>query len=286
MTNPDTSMPPAPEVASDPLMETIAGSTVGQQESPAIMRIGVVAEIIEGTQITVKISGSEVLVDCSYLFGQYFPLLGDRVVVLKQDSQWFCLGEMSGAIDSNNPLFNSSFEDGVVATTPTGWTLVVASSGGGTPTFEVSGSLSPENVSGKQMVDFGTDSVGAGSSVADAYSTPVAALPDSKWTGAYYLPAVMMNTIPPLFSQLQMYIQFLDSTSTLIIEYQINTFTVSSYLLGPIYRRLSLPAFPLGYVVAPPGTNSVRVRFRGFFDLQAASFVSFFIDNVILRQVD
>lgn len=286
MTGPDTSMPPAPEVASDPLLETIAGSVVGQQDSPAIMRIGVVAEIIEGTQITVRISGSEVLVDCSYLFGQYYPLLGDRVVVFKQDSQWFCIGEMSGAIDSNNPLFNSSFEDGLVATTPTGWTLVVSTSGGGVPTFWVSGSLSPENVSGKQMVDFGTDSVGAGSSTADAYSTTVAALPDSKWTGAYYLPAVMMNTIPPLFSQLQMYIQFLDSTSTLVVEYQINTFTVSSYLLGPIYRRLSLPAFPVGYVVAPPGTTSVRVRFRGFFDLQAASFVSFFIDNVILRQVE
>jgi hypothetical protein len=279
-------MPPAPEVTSDPLLETIAGSVAGQQESPAILRIGVVAAIIEGSQITVKISGSEVLIDCSYLFGQYFPLMGDRVVVFKQDSQWFCIGEMSGAINSNNPLFNSSFEDGAVATTPTGWTLVVASSGGGVPTFEVSGSLSPENVSGKQMVDFGTDSVGAGSSVADAYSTPITAPPDSKWTGAYYLPAVMMNTIPPLFSQLQMYIQFLDNTSTLIVEYQINTFTVSSYLLGPVYRRLSLPAFPTGYVVAPPNSDTVRVRFRGFFDLQAASFVSFFIDNVILRQVD
>jgi hypothetical protein len=279
-------MPPAPVVTPDPLLDTIAGAVVAQQESPCVMRIGVVTAIIEGTQITVKISGSEVLVDCSYLFGQYYPLLGDRVVILKQDSQWFCVGQMSGAIESNNSLLNGSFEAGTVAAIPDEWTLVVATSGGGVPTFLISGSLSPENVSGKQMVDFGTDSVAAGSSTADAYSTAIPALADSRWTAAYYLPAVMMNTVPPLFSQLQMYVQFLDATSTLISEFQVNSFTVASYLLGPIYRRLSLTAFPSGFVAAPPATAFVRVRFRGFFDLQATSFVSFFIDNVILRQVD
>lgn len=283
MTSP---LPPSPEITVDPLLDTVPGAVVASQESPTVMRIGVVTEIIEGSQITIRISGSEVLVDCSYLFGIYYPLLGDRVVVFKQDSQWFCIGTMSGAIDSNNPLFNSSFEAGTVAVIPDGWTLTVVTSGGGVPTFLVSGSLIPENVSGKQMVEFGTTSVGAGSSTADAYSTSIPTTVGTKWTGAYYLPAVMMNTVPPLFSQLKMYIQFLDNTATLITEFEINSFTVASYLLGPIYRRLSLSAFPQGYVVAPSLTASVRVRFRGFFDLQATSFVSFFIDNVILRQVD
>ncbi len=199
---------------------------------------------------------------------------------------WFCIGQMSGTIDSNNPLFNSSFEQGAVATTPDGWTLVVASSAGGVPTFWVSASLSPTNVSGQQMVDFGVDSIGAGSSVADAYSTAIVTEEGTHWTGAYYLPAVMMNTVPPLFSQLKMYIQFLDAASVVITEPEINSFTVAYYLLGPVYRRLSLAAFPAGYVEAPAGTQSVRVRFRGFFDLPALSFVSFFLDNVILRQVD
>jgi hypothetical protein len=286
VTAPEAPMPAAPSVTPDPILDTLPGAVVASREDNTVLRIGVVTQIIEGSQITVRVSGSNVLVDCSYLFGQYFPLLGDRVVLFKQDSQWFCVGQMSGTISSNNPLFNSSFEVGNVATLPAGWSLTVLSSAGGVPTFEVSGSLSPMEVSGKQMVDFGTDSVGIGSSTADAFSTPIPTVEGTRWTGAYYLPAVMMNTVPPKFSQLQMYIQFLDSVSAVISEFQINSLTVGGYLTGPIYRRLSLAAFPQGYVAAPAGTSFVRVKFRGFFDLNATSFVSFFIDNVILRQVD
>lgn len=285
MTSPDTSMPPAPEVASDPLLETIAGSVVGQQESPAIMRIGVVAAIIEGSQITVKISGSEVLVDCSYAFGIYFPLIGDRVVVFKQDSQWFCIGQMTGSIESNNPLPNSSFEDGTVGVIPTGWSITIISSAAGVPSFLVA-SPGSTNISGKQAADFGTDSVGAGTSQADVYSPTIPAAPDSHWTAAYFLNYGFVGSSPPLFSFIEMFIQFLDGAATLINEYSVNVFSTAADFPGPLYRRFNLSLFPLGYVVAPPNTASVRLRFRGDFQLPAASFVSFFLDNVILRQVD
>ncbi len=273
----------APSIVEDPLLSTLPGAVIAQQESPTVMRIGVVAAITEGTQITVRISASEVLVDCSYLFAQYFPLLGDRVIVLKQDSQWFCVGQMSGSINSNNVLFNSSFEQGVLAALPTGWTITPGLTGAGVPTFEVAGG---ETISGVNVADFGTDSVGAGVSTADVFSTSVPAEPGSKWTGAYFLMQAFVGSIYPMFHDLDMHIQFLDSAGALIIDHEINHLSVGADVASVLYRRLALTAFPEGYVVAPAGTALVRVRFVGIFELPAASFISFFIDNVILRQVD
>lgn len=285
MTAPQAPMPAAPSVTPDPLLDTLPGAVVAQQESPTVMRIGVVTQIIEGSQITVRISGSDVLIDCSYLFAQYFPLLGDRVVVFKQDSQWFCIGQMSGTIESNNPLPNSSFEQGTVGTIPTGWSITVISSAAGVPTFLVAFPGST-NVSGSQAADFGTDSIGAGISQADVYSPTVGATTDSHWTAAYFLNYAFVASVPPMFSSLETFIQFLDSTGTLISEFSINMLSASADIHGPLYRRLNLNTFPAGFVSAPAGTEFVRLRFRGEFELPAASFVSFFLDNVILRQVD
>lgn len=285
MTAPQAPMPAAPSVTPDPLLDTLPGAVVAQQESPTVMRIGVVTQIIEGSQITVRISGSDVLIDCSYLFGQYYPLLGDRVIVFKQDSQWFCIGQMSGTIESNNPLPNSSFEQGAVGTMPTGWSINVISSAGGVPTFLVAFPGST-NISGSQAADFGTDSIAAGFSIADVYSPTIAAAPDSHWTAAYFLNSAFVGSSPPLFSLLELFIQFLTPTGVLITEYSVNVMSFFADVVGPLYRRLSLNAVPAGYVSAPIGTGLVRLRFYGEFDLPAASFVSFFLDNVILRQVD
>lgn len=288
MTTPDTAQPlpilPVPIISEDPLLDTIPGAIIAQQESPTVLRIGVVAEIIEGSQITVRISGSDVLVNCSYLFYQYFPLLGDRVIVLKQDSQWICLGQMSGAIGSNTPLLNSSFEDGVVGTAPTGWSLTVGLTGAGVPTFLVAFPGS-NNISGSQVADFGTDSIGAGQSTATAFSTPVPAAVGSKWTGAYFLTSAFIGSSFPLFSSLELNIQFLDVVGAVITSNMINALDIGFDLITPIYRRLSLTLFPAGFVVAPAGTVSARIAFAGIFNLPAASFTSFYIDNVILREV-
>ncbi len=285
MTSPELSMPVAPEVTSDPLLETIAGAVVASRESPTVMRIGVVTQLIEGSQITVRISGSNILVNCSYLFGVYFPLLGDRVVVLKQDSQWFCIGQMTGDIGSNNLLPNSSFEDGIVGAMPDGWTINVISSGAGVPTFLVA-SPGSVNISGKNRVDFGTDSVGAGQSIADVFSPVVPATPDTRWTAAYYLTNAFIVTSPPLFTDLGFWIQFLDAGGAVIVEYELNGFSLGADVAAPVYRRISLTSFPNGYVISPAGTVSARIKFRGTFDLSTATFVSLFLDHVILRQVN
>lgn len=267
----------------DPLLQ-LPQAIVDQQESPAIMRIGVVAAIVEGSQITVKVSGSEVLIDCSYLLFQYFPLLGDRVILIKQDSQWVCLGQMTGPVGSNNLLYNPSFELGAVGSIPDGWTVNVISSGAGVPSFLVASYGSP--LTGKQIVDFGTDSIGAGVSQAEAWSRTVDAQPGSAWTAAFWQMGVLTASVAPDFSDLDFFIEFTDSTGAVIASNGIVGYSTSADVYVPLYKRLSLALYPTGKVIAPTGTQGVRVRFLGRFGLPAASFFSFFIDNVILRQVD
>lgn len=283
-TAPMPNIPAAPTVVEDPLLETLPGAVIAQQESPCVMRIGVVVEINEGTQITVRISGSDVLVNCSYQFPVYFPLLGDRVVVLKQDSQWFCVSQMSGPLDSNNPLFNASFELGAIGALPDGWTVTVTASGAGTPTLTVDATSSIK-VTGTKVADFGTVSVLAGISTAEAYSTPLGAVPQSRWTAAYFLAAAEVGSSPPRFSQLDLHIQFLDAGLVVIGDEMVNGLNTFSSIIGPAYRRLDLALYPTGAAVAPIGTVYVRIAFKARFELPATSFSSFFIDNVILRQV-
>ncbi len=274
-----------PSVVEDPLLSTLPGAVIAQQESPAVMRIGVVAAINEGSMITVRISGSDVLLDCSYLFNQYWPLLGDRVIVMKQDSQWVCLGQMSGPVGSNNPLPNSSFEEGVIGSLPTGWTLTVGLTGAGVPTFTVAGG-GGTTISGLRVVDFGTDSVGAGVSTAEAFSPTVPALPGSKWTAAYFVTSAIIGSIYPMYSDISTYIEFLDPTGVVLVGENIDNYSTGVDIPVLVYRRLSLTLFPAGFVVAPAGTASARVTMFATFELPAASYASFFIDNVILRQVD
>lgn len=286
MTAPEAPMPAAPSVTPDPLLDTLPGAVVAQQEISTVMRIGVVTYIVEGSQITVRVSGSNVLVDCSYQFGVYFPLLGDRVILLKQDSQWFCVGQMSGTIDSNNPLTNGSFEDGTVGVIPVGWSITVLASGAGVPSFLVA-SPGSTNVSGVNAADFGTDNAGPpGFSQADVYSPTIPAAPDTHWTAAYYLNYAFVVSVPPQFSDIETWIQFLDSTGALVTEFNVNNFAVGADFHGPLYRRLNLSLFPVGYVTSPAGTSFARIRFRGSFEVPTGGLVSFFLDHVILRQVN
>lgn len=99
----------------------LPAATQGVPESPVVMRIGVVTDIVEADNITVQISGSPVLVTASYLWPQYQPVPGDRVVVYRQDSQWFVVGTMSGP--NNTALLNPGFELGNVGSAPTNWTV-------------------------------------------------------------------------------------------------------------------------------------------------------------------
>lgn len=156
------------------------------EESPVVARIGVVVDFVEADNITVRISGSPSLVNASFAFPWYEPVLGDRVYVIRQDSQWFVLGTMSGPINSLAP--NASFELGTLGggTPPTDWTVNNIS----TPAGAVAGmekSLPPASVGqrGLFVAAFGCATAGtAGTAVFDAFSTPVAAAEGQSWIAA------------------------------------------------------------------------------------------------------
>lgn len=163
------------------LLQSLPGQIVGSQgESPTVTRIGVVAEIVEADNITVKISGSPVLVSASYLFPQYQPMVGDVVTVQKQDAAWFVLGTMSGAL--NTLLTNPSFELGGVS--PTSWTVSTVDGGAGVGTFTKS-VVSPLTGQFSGSVDL--TPLGIGTSEMTLLSAPVPADPSSSWTGGIYL---------------------------------------------------------------------------------------------------
>lgn len=87
----------------------------------AVARTGDVTAIT-ATTLIVNVGGTQI--NASYLRGTDF-LIGDLVVVLKQDSSWLCLGALSGF--GPNSLINPSFElQGLLspAAAITGWTTV------------------------------------------------------------------------------------------------------------------------------------------------------------------
>jgi len=257
-------------------------------ESSGIVRTGVVTSIEEADNITIKVSGSNVLVRASYLFPQYGPMLGDNVVIIKQDAQWFVWGTPSGPI--NSLALNPGFEDGALGALPTNWTLTVIANAGGTPTLTKVDSNTMDPLSGLYSADFGTDSVVAGFSQADIFSAAVAASVEEHWTGAYYIvgASIDQNAATGIsggrFSVLEFYIQFLDGASALISESLISTFGTNANV-GPFVPVYVRPPAAAQFAEAPAGTAYARIKIRGSFDMSANSFTSFFLDYMILRKV-
>lgn len=266
--------------------QTLPGQISQEGESPAVVRIGRVVEIVEADNITVAISDSPTLVRASYLFPTYSPLLGDLVYVTKQDAQWFVYGTMAGPI--NSAVQNPSFEDGVIGSIPTGWSINIISSAGGVPTF-TQVSAGHQTLAGVREADFGVDSTTAGNSIADVFSSTTPATPDSAWTAAWYITQAFVDNDAFTFSNLggfafvDGYIQFLDASSVLISETLMNSTSLSVDFASRLYRR---PSVGNSRIVAPAGTDSVRLRFRGDFTMHDNAFTSFFMDYVVLRQVD
>lgn len=257
----------------------LPAATQGVPESPVVMRIGVVTDIVEADNITVQISGSPVLVTASYLWPQYQPVPGDRVVVYRQDSQWFVVGTMSGPL--NTLVTNPSFEQGTLGGLPTSWTLSVVSAAGGAPTFTKQNNIN-SIVSGNFMADFGVDGTANATSQADVFSATIPAEEGSRWAAAYTL--VGVNFFNATDASLAFGYEFLDSGGAVLASYGIDNLYVTSGFYGPIMRRNNL--YPEPFQTAPPGTTGVRWRFNGVFGMHTAiSFISFYIDAVMLRRV-
>lgn len=268
----------------DPVFQSLPGQISRQGESPVVARIGEVVDIQESTNITVQISGSPALVTASYLFPAYQPLLGDYVYVTKQDSQWLVLGTMSGPL--NTVLENPSFEDGVVGALPSNWTTTVIASPAGVPTFTKEFAANPVNGRYQGMIRNASAGV-AGTSILDIFSAAEPATEGQRWAQSHFLVYAVVNVNAALVvqsgnTQVQTFIQFLNSGAALISEESAYVAYLGSNVITPTYLRTITPSgFP--YAVAPAGTAFVRVRLRATLTMNANSVTEIYLDSMVLR---
>lgn len=264
----------------------LPAATQGVPDSSVIMRVGVVVAFLEADNITVKISGSPVLVTASYQFPQYEPLLGDRVVVIKQDSQWFVIGTMSGPI--NSLLFNPSFEIGDLATLPSGWTQTNIAVAGGVPIFEKSLPSNFLSQRGLYVGSAGVVSGGApGTSSMDVFSSTLAANPGESYVAAVtVLVAFIDENLVTFFNNgrltsVEVFVEFLDSAAASVGSVSMANI---SWVLDDLHPHYLRPD-PTVVADAPAGTAFVRMRMRWVFNMSANSLTQVLIDDAILRRV-
>lgn len=253
----------------------------GVEEPPVVMRIGVVTDIVEADNITVRISGSPVLVTASYLFPQYAPIQGDRVVVYRQDSQWFVVGTMSGP--NNTALLNPGFELGNVGSAPTNWTVGGGSTTAGVPTLTKQPANNP--VDGNFVAEAHLPIIGPGTSFLSLTSARVPVSPGERWTGGFFWKseAFFGNYI-----SVQWGIGWYDSTGAAVSFDFFGDFLTNSitqwYLQRPDTIGLLNPSY-----VAPAGAVSASLEIAISFEVPAATPViidSYLrLDRMILRRV-
>jgi hypothetical protein len=247
--------------------------------SPTVTRVGVVTDIVEADNITVAISGSNVLVQASYLFPQYQPLLGDRVVVQKQDAQWLVLGTMSGP--NNSVIENPSFDAGPDGSVPTGWTFTTTSAAGGTITAFANGSLVP--VDGNLFCAISGSFTGAGSVSGVLRSTPVPAQPDESYTGAFY---GLDSTVTGRAASAFLNIEWLDDASAVITTVSLAEYVARDDVMIWAYVRPDPSFVPTLRAQAPAGTVSVRLALSvSFPGTGTGGVANLFVDRMILRRV-
>lgn len=265
---------------------TVPEAVAEEGESPTILRTGIVTALVESDNITVKVSGSDVLVRASYLFPQYQPVLGDIVVIAKQDAQWFVLGTQSGPITSAvSAISNPSFEDGATGSTPTGWSITSVSAAGGTITFtQQPGSYIGQPISGVSVGQIEYTSNGAAANSQSNIFSPFAdADPGERWAFAFWIAGGIVSSNTLVF--ITTFFQWYDSSSTLISEDAAQTVSLLDAGLTPVLVRpaVSDPSF-----AAPLTTAFVRVRINVQVAMtvpSGGSISDVFIDHVLLRKV-
>jgi len=245
-------------------------------ESSTITRVGVVSDIVEADNITVKISGSNVLVTAAYLFPEYRPLLGDIVIVIKQDAQWFVIGTQSGP--NNSAVLNSSFESGAGTGTPTSWTVVNDSTAAGTPT--TNHAINSFALDGNGLVNVALTTTGAGASVTRLISTQVKASEGERWTAAAFSWAFVTST-SGLSIGAEVRIRFIDGGGGTLLDTQMSSISANSNQPNWQYNRTTFDPF----VSAPANTEFVRLELLTRFTASSATPTSgnVFWDRAILR---
>lgn len=244
-------------------------------ESSVVMRIGTVAKIEEASNITVKISGTDVLVEASYAFPQYQPLLGDLVIVNRQDAQWFVLGTMSGP--NNSVALNPSFEEGPGSGDPDDWNSINDTVTAGVPTTDHAFSTFALDGTGYVVVQM--IPTGLGASVTRLVSQRVPADPGSQWTGAAFSWVVAAGSNTSVSAEVL--IRFLDSAGLTLAVTTISVANSNARQQNWFYNRTTFDPS----VTAPDDTESVRLELLTRFSITTAATQggAVFWDRAILR---
>lgn len=221
------------------------------------MRIGVVKDISDEI-VNVSISGADVLTPAPYLFGQYRPNIGDNVVCMRMDNQWVVVGALSG-YQSNNQVFNSSFEDDTAAP-PGGWTLYHDPAS--TEAADVSAVELPIGwpIDGPQAVRFRLDATPPGSSIDFLSSGAIQVQPGQQWTASAWLVGESLGSGPCVRAQAQLLVTFhttgTDSYPTVVSQQVLATAVVPTTLPWIHMRSAGLG---VGAVTVPPTAGFMRV---------------------------
>lgn len=267
----------------------LAPAIVDTSTDPTVTRIGLVTAVGPGTNLTVRISGSDVLINAAYLI-TYQPVIGDVVAVTRQGAAWLCLGTFNlfgSSFDGTmNPVVNPSFEDGAAGspTTPNSWTLFHDAASTATAISEVTANSASRD--GSQFWDIILVGVGTSTDTLASTAIPVATgqiWSAAAWTnGARTAVAVTGNAI----LRLGWYASDADPIGTTIAVNTINNRSATT--IGSInyyeWTLLREGANATGFEV-PAGANWLRVQLRNVLTNTAGNAVVNTWDAVSARRI-
>lgn len=261
-------------------LPSLAGQVQRAQDTAEAMglRIGTVTGFSTGT-ITVSISGSPTLVNATYLFGQYWPRLGEEVLVARVGSAWVVLGALSA--QSSNMVQNPSFEDSATGTAPTNWSNLVIS-GASPTTFNVD-SIQDLPLEGPNQCHIAWTRVSGGGSLY-TLSRPILVTPGQVWAISGWAAASSTG---------------IDDTSTVNIGASfyahasdgLGTTVASDAFAGGAFLNMNPEWTHLGQVsrgiIIPAGATAMRVFLwtTVSFGATASSAVDTYWDRIIAKRI-
>jgi hypothetical protein len=268
-----------------PTLPRAISEAVAQQPDTE-MRIGRVVSY-NAAEITVSVSGSAILQNAAYLFGQYQPALGDNVVLMRMGNQWIAVGAQSGN-PTDNQVQNFSFETLPLSTPPVNWTLYhdpVSSE-----PSDVDAATVPVGweLDGSSAVRFTQDNTAPGSTVDYLSSEPIEVIEGQRWTASAWVVGESQSSGPCVRAQATLLLSWhanaTDSYPTFISTSTI-AFTNVTFGLPWVYLRAGGSSTG---EVAPPAARYVRAVL--FNNMQHNSCVidlaySVYWDRVITRQI-
>lgn len=213
----------------------------------AQLRTGVVSSAT-ANQIIVNVGGSSIPASWVAPFGvtnPVPPVLGDLVVVVRQDASWTVLGRVAGA--GSNKVVNPSFEISTANDFPDGWFVHDITGGSSVSVVEFPGA--PD---GFNIVTVTTDSASASHYL---YSSPIAVATGEQWALSAYVggDGASLTADAALFA-----LWFANPTNLYPTTSAADTSvaTLSNVPQSPPFQTLS------GVVTVPAATTHMRVAAR------------------------